>query len=154
MSDNTSSTSAAGGAAAGLGAIAGMAGMMGTVSETIKNNGGSEIASTITNALPTSTQEYISDAREKMFSRDQMRAPTIFFGMGEEKPFYVERTPSLIVERLQHNVSFFLHELPSSYCNTFCFDSIDQSRCLNWHCTSCSSLDYCYKSDERWFLQY
>lgn len=107
MSDNTSTTSAAGGAAAGLGAIAGMAGMMGTMSETIKNNGGSEIASTITNALPTSTKEYISDAREKMFSRDQMRAPTIFFGMGEEKPFYLERTPSLIVERMQHNFSFF-----------------------------------------------
>lgn len=107
MSDNTGATNTGSGAAAGLGAIAAMGGMMGTMSDTIKRSGGSEIATTISNAMPTGTKEYISDAREKLFNRDQMRSPTIFFGMGEEKPFYVERTPSLIVERLQHNFSFF-----------------------------------------------
>lgn len=27
--------------------------------------------------------------------------------MGEEKPFYLERVPSLVTERLRHNLSFF-----------------------------------------------
>jgi len=107
MSDNTGATNPASGAAAGIGAIATMGGIMGTVSDSIKRSGGSDIASTITNALPESTKDYIKETREKMFNRDQLRSPTIFFGIGEEKPFYFERTPSLIVERLQHNVSFF-----------------------------------------------
>jgi len=31
----------------------------------------------------------------------------VYFGIGEERPFYVEKTPSLLVERLRHNVTFF-----------------------------------------------
>lgn len=107
MSDNTGANNAASGAAAGIGAIAAMGGMLGTMSESIKTSGGSDIASSISNVLPDKTKEYFSETREKLFNRDQLRSPTIFFGIGEETPFYFERTPSLIVERLQHNVSFF-----------------------------------------------
>jgi len=107
MSDSTGATNSASGAAAGIGAIATMGGIMGTMSDTIKRSGGSDIANSITNAIPDRTKDYINETREKMFNRDQLRSPTIFFGIGEEKPFYFERTPSLIVERFQHNVSFF-----------------------------------------------
>lgn len=107
MTENTVSSNTAGGAAAGIGAIAAMGGMMGNMSETIKRSGGSEIAANISNHIPTATKEYLHEAREKMFNRDQLRSPTIFFGIGEEKPFYVERVPSLVIERLQHNFSFF-----------------------------------------------
>merc|ERR1712238_424529 len=36
-----------------------------------------------------------------------LRSPKVFFGIGEEKPFYVERTVSLILPRVQHNMTFF-----------------------------------------------
>ena len=42
-----------------------------------------------------------------MFNRDHIRGPTVFFGIGEERPFYVEKTPSLLMERLRHNAQFF-----------------------------------------------
>jgi len=107
MSENSSPPSSASGAAASIGAIAAAGGMIGSISDTIKKSGGSEVAGYVSNALPTSTKEYLSEAKEKMFNRDQLRSPGVFFGFGEEKPFYVERTPSLVVERLQHNISFF-----------------------------------------------
>jgi len=107
MSDNTGASNTASGAAAGIGAIAAMGGIMGTMSETIKNGGGSDIAKSISNALPERTKDYFNETTEKIFNRDQFRSPTIFFGIGEETAFYFERTPSLIVERLQHNISFF-----------------------------------------------
>jgi len=107
MTENTGVTNTASGAAASIGAIAAMGGMMGNISETIKKSGGSEIAAGISNHIPAGTKEYLSEARAKMFNRDQLRSPTIFFGIGEEKPFYVERVASLIIERLQHNFSFF-----------------------------------------------
>ena len=42
-----------------------------------------------------------------MFNRKNLRTPTIFFGIGEEHPFYMERVPSLVAERARHNLSFF-----------------------------------------------
>ena len=57
--------------------------------------------------LPQGTQDIFADAKNKIFNRQQLRSPTVFFGIGEEKPFYLERVPSLITERLKHNVKFF-----------------------------------------------
>ena len=31
----------------------------------------------------------------------------MFFGFGEERPFYVEKNPALLMERIRHNLSFF-----------------------------------------------
>jgi hypothetical protein len=42
-----------------------------------------------------------------MFNREHLRSIGVYFGIGEERPFYVERTPSLLVSRLRHNVTFF-----------------------------------------------
>ena len=42
-----------------------------------------------------------------LFKREQIRGPGVCFGIGEERPFYVEKTPSLLVERLRHNMTFF-----------------------------------------------
>lgn len=42
-----------------------------------------------------------------MFKREHIRGPTIFFGFGEERPFYVEKTPSMLMERLRHNAQLF-----------------------------------------------
>jgi len=59
------------------------------------------------NSIPQSTKEYIAQARSKFFSRDKLRSIAVFFGFGEEKPFYLETTPSLVVVRIQHNMTFF-----------------------------------------------
>lgn len=42
-----------------------------------------------------------------MLKRDHLRSLTVYFGIGEERPFYFEKNPSLLVERLRHNLTFF-----------------------------------------------
>jgi PRA1 family protein len=42
-----------------------------------------------------------------MFKKENLRGPSVFFGIGEERPYYVEKTPSLLAERLRHNFTFF-----------------------------------------------
>ena len=42
-----------------------------------------------------------------MFKREHFRGPTVFFGLGEERAFYVEKIPSLLLDRLKHNFTFF-----------------------------------------------
>jgi PRA1 family protein len=42
-----------------------------------------------------------------MFKREHFRGPSVFFGFGEERAFYVEKIPSLLLDRIKHNVTFF-----------------------------------------------
>ena len=42
-----------------------------------------------------------------MFRREHFRGPTVFFGFGEERAFYVEKVPSLLMDRVRHNITFF-----------------------------------------------
>jgi PRA1 family protein len=42
-----------------------------------------------------------------MFKKENLRGPSVFFGIGEERPYYVEKTPSLLADRLRHNFTFF-----------------------------------------------
>lgn len=71
------------------------------------SSGGSQALGSIQSSLPQGTKDYIADAQNKVFNRKNLRSPTVFFGLGEEKPFYLERVPSLITERVKHNLSFF-----------------------------------------------
>jgi PRA1 family protein len=41
------------------------------------------------------------------FKREHIRNITVYFGIGEERPFYVEKNPSLLIDRIRHNLSFF-----------------------------------------------
>jgi hypothetical protein len=70
-------------------------------------SGGSQALNNLQSSLPQGTRDYIADAQNKVFNRRNIRSPTVFFGFGEEKPFYVERVPSLVTERVKHNLSFF-----------------------------------------------
>jgi hypothetical protein len=54
-------------------------------------------------SVPASTKTYVSG----MFQREHVRGISVCFGVGEERAFYVETTPSLLIERLRHNVTFF-----------------------------------------------
>jgi hypothetical protein len=42
-----------------------------------------------------------------VFKRDHIRSLTVYFGYGEERPFFVEKNPALLMSRLRHNVTFF-----------------------------------------------
>jgi hypothetical protein len=55
-----------------------------------------------------------------MFKREHLRGPGVFFGIGEERPFYVEKTPSLLMERLRHNATFFYLNYFALTCLLFC----------------------------------
>jgi hypothetical protein len=57
--------------------------------------------------LPQGAQDTLAHARSRVFNRQNLRSPAVFFGIGEEAPFYLERVPSLVTSRLHHNVSFF-----------------------------------------------
>jgi hypothetical protein len=36
-----------------------------------------------------------------------LRSISVCFGLGEERPFYVEKNPALLVARVKHNLQFF-----------------------------------------------
>mmetsp|Transcript_2925 Transcript_2925/g.4490 ORF Transcript_2925/g.4490 Transcript_2925/m.4490 type:complete len:241 (+) Transcript_2925:56-778(+) len=102
--DSTTSSTNSGGIASALTAL-------NSASSNVKNawdkSGGSQALSSIQSSLPQGTKDYIADAQNKVFNRKNLRSPTVFFGLGEEKPFYLERVPSLVTERVKHNLSFF-----------------------------------------------
>jgi len=101
-SDDKSASISASAATAALG------GLMGSVSEKWNASGASDAVSKINANLPQGTKDMLSSASSKIqFRREHLRSPTIFFGIGEDKPFYLEKNPALLMPRLKHNVSFF-----------------------------------------------
>lgn len=93
------------------GGIAGALSALNTASTSIKsawdNSGGSDVINNVSNNIPQGTKDLFADTKNKVFNRQALRSPTVFFGIGEEKPFYLERVPSLVTERVRHNLSFF-----------------------------------------------
>ena len=71
------------------------------------SSGGNELVGKVTSSIPQGTKDYLGNASKTMFNREHLRSITIFFGLGEERPFYVEKSPSLLMARLRHNTAFF-----------------------------------------------
>jgi len=71
------------------------------------SSGANEAMSNFSASIPESTKDYISQTTGQLFSRDRLRTVSVCFGIGEERPFYVERTPSLLIARVKHNLQFF-----------------------------------------------
>mmetsp|Transcript_23343 Transcript_23343/g.38005 ORF Transcript_23343/g.38005 Transcript_23343/m.38005 type:complete len:188 (-) Transcript_23343:1859-2422(-) len=84
-----------------------LVGVMNSAKEKWDSSGASEAMSNFSASIPDSTKDYISATTGQLFSRDRLRTVSVYFGIGEERPFYVEKTPSLLVARLKHNVQFF-----------------------------------------------
>jgi len=63
--------------------------------------------SRVSSSIPQGTKDYLNTAGQHFFNRNHLRSVTVFFGLGEERAFYFEKSPSLLIARLQHNVSFF-----------------------------------------------
>jgi hypothetical protein len=67
------------------------------------SSGANDALGRVSASIPDSTKNYVGT----LFNRDHLRGIGVYFGIGEERPFYVEKTPSLLMSRLRHNVSFF-----------------------------------------------
>lgn len=72
-----------------------------------ENSGAKDALANAQSNLPQGTQDTLTLAKQRIFNRQNLRSPTVFFGIGEEQPFYVEKVPSLLTERLRHNLKFF-----------------------------------------------
>ena len=71
------------------------------------SSGASEAISRVTANIPQGTQDYLSTTSQQLFDRRKLRSITVVFGIGEERPFYIEKAPSLLIARLKHNFQFF-----------------------------------------------
>jgi hypothetical protein len=58
-------------------------------------------------SIPQGTKDRLGSAAKNIFNKDHLRTATVFFGIGEERPFYIEKAPSLLTARLRHNFTFF-----------------------------------------------
>jgi PRA1 family protein len=58
-------------------------------------------------SLPQGTTEYLTVTSQQLFNREKLRSVAVCFGIGEERPFYIEKAPSLLLTRVQHNLVFF-----------------------------------------------
>mmetsp|Transcript_12799 Transcript_12799/g.30233 ORF Transcript_12799/g.30233 Transcript_12799/m.30233 type:complete len:227 (+) Transcript_12799:265-945(+) len=99
---NTSTTSSTTPSAMGT-----FVGVMNSAKQKWDSSGANEAMSRISESIPDSTKIYISQTTGQIFSRDRLRPVSVCFGIGEERPFYVEKTPSLLVARVKHNAQFF-----------------------------------------------
>lgn len=72
-----------------------------------ESSGASRAVADVYSQVPQGTKEYFASASQQMFNRQHMRPVTVVFGIGEERPFYVEKAPALVMERVRHNFTFF-----------------------------------------------
>eukprot|EP00567_Pseudictyota_dubia_P018140 CAMPEP_0197439204 /NCGR_PEP_ID=MMETSP1175-20131217/6004_1 /TAXON_ID=1003142 /ORGANISM="Triceratium dubium, Strain CCMP147" /LENGTH=236 /DNA_ID=CAMNT_0042969075 /DNA_START=95 /DNA_END=805 /DNA_ORIENTATION=+ len=107
MADPPSASGDATSSIAASGAAAALGGVMASVKEKWDSAGGQDVMSNVSGAIPQNTKDMLSKTTSKLFNRQAFRSPTVFFGFGEERPFYLEKNPPLLVERIKHNFSFF-----------------------------------------------
>lgn len=81
--------------------------LMTSMKEKVQSVGGNEFVSKVTSSIPQGTRELILEAKTKFFKLDYLRSLKTFLGVGEEKPFYLEFSLSLIIPRVTHNLKFF-----------------------------------------------
>jgi PRA1 family protein len=71
-------------------------------------------------SLPQGTTEYLTVTSQQLFNREKLRSVTVCFGIGEERPFYFEKAPSLLLIRVQHNLGFFFMNYMILTATLFC----------------------------------
>lgn len=102
VTDETNANTLSGG-----GAMALMGGVMGSAKSKWEGSKGQEVLGSISSSIDQDTKDLISNAKSRFFNPAYIRSPTVFFGFGEQKPFFFEKGPQNLVERLRHNVTFF-----------------------------------------------
>lgn len=104
---STPSTEPANAAATAAGVATQLMGAVTTMKDKFEAVGGNEMLSKVSSTIPQGAKDYIGNASKSLFKREHLRSFTVFFGIGEERSFYLERSPSLLMARLQHNSTFF-----------------------------------------------
>jgi len=89
------------------GALSALSGASTSIKNAWESSGAKDVLANAQSNLPQGTQDTLTMAKQKIFNRQNLRSPTVFFGIGEEQAFYVEKVPSLLTERIKHNMSFF-----------------------------------------------
>lgn len=88
-------------------ALGSFVGVLNSAKEKWDSSGASEAMSRVTATIPQGTQEYLANTSQQLLNRQKLRSVAILFGIGEERPFYIEKAPSLLMARLKHNFQFF-----------------------------------------------
>ena len=88
-------------------ALSTLSSLGGTISQKWSASSGPQITSNISASLPDSFRARVSTASNRFFDPTNFRSPKIYLGVGEERAFYVETNPSLLLSRVKHNLSFF-----------------------------------------------
>ncbi|GMH58076.1 hypothetical protein TrRE_jg2218 [Triparma retinervis] len=85
--------------------------MFGTLGSSLKSKwesvDGPQTVSNISAQLPDSVKSRASNISSTYLNPRYMRSPKVYLGLGESKPFYLETNPSLIADRLKHNIGYF-----------------------------------------------
>ena len=68
---------------------------------------GPEMLSGVASHIPQETKDYVMDTQKRLFNPQYLRSPAVYFGFGEEKPFFIEKNPALLYDRVKHNLTFF-----------------------------------------------
>lgn len=92
---------------AGPSTLSSLVGVMNSAKEKWDSSGANEAMSRMTASIPQGTQEYLSITSQQLFNRQKLRTIGVLFGIGEERPFYVEKVPTLLLARVKHNLQYF-----------------------------------------------
>jgi len=71
------------------------------------SSGAADYVKAATDSLPEGTRDAIGNVQKNAFRRENLRSPTVYLGLGEERPFYLERSPDLLMDRMRHNLTYF-----------------------------------------------
>jgi len=88
-------------------AMSTLVGVATSAKEKWDSSGANEAMSKFSASIPDSTKDYISQTTGQLFRRERLRSISICVGIGEERAFYVEKKPSLLIARIKHNAQFF-----------------------------------------------
>mmetsp|Transcript_56039 Transcript_56039/g.135644 ORF Transcript_56039/g.135644 Transcript_56039/m.135644 type:complete len:235 (+) Transcript_56039:178-882(+) len=84
-----------------------LVGVMNSAKEKWDSSGATEAMTNLSASIPQGTKDYFSQTTGQLFSREKLRSVTVYFGIGEERSFYVEKSPTLLAARVKHNLQFF-----------------------------------------------
>jgi len=102
VEDNTNSQSLATG-----GALAILGGAVGSVKNKWEGSKGQEVFSNVSSSIDQDTKDLLTNAKSRFFNPAYIRSPSVFFGIGQTRPFFFEKNPQSLADRIKHNVTFF-----------------------------------------------
>lgn len=86
-------------AAAGLATASAASNLLGQGKKAWDESQGPNVLTDVASSIPERTKQ--------MFSSDKIRGVSIYFGIGDTRPYSIEKNSPLLAARIKHNVSFF-----------------------------------------------